>query len=1189
MDKLLEEGYRRVFEEQVTEKILGPGYAKDLFVCDTDACDEVLDDDPTKLYCTGVMMPTDSDSSFVDESNDYGESDFEADEVLDNINENDYDDDDSGDDGVKSDDHKQEYDERTFFKSDHIGIITCVSSDTTAIQMDVSYAKYEQLKDISEAKVMAGAQYETLKSLIFENDEVENVKNALNKENPTEPFSSYFIFDDEEKLVSIRTPLDSCLRSAVKKIKPDQPESEAQQLLMKLLAGRFYKRRPCEIKNVQLSISGELEARELNADLNCFIKSFVQNGNRYVKVILQNKLRGNENEGFYKGCLFQTTLKLTPVNGTLITYTEPVNSLDDSENNITEFSYREVVNYGKGIGCAVKWDEAGHWIETTYMPRCEVKKFSNEIDDSTIKEICTLRNISKWSPLDNPEICDRLTEFVDGYANWCSSEQNRMQGVDRVYTNAVNDILLRQEQLLDRLRENLDFMRECSEAMECFKIANTAMLIQMVVSRDSNFEKNRGTVNDNNDIFNSIDYFKDATYLNTMPKNAEPSYRPFQLAFLLMNVKSTLVEDDPYRTRFVDLIWFPTGGGKTEAYLALTALTITARRRNSTDIISDYSGTRGANYTSGVSVIMRYTLRLLTSQQFERASFLICALDFLRTKCPKFGLGENRISIGLWIGKSASPNKIEELKDANGKYKKFLDGQRENNPFPVAYCPWCGKKLMESSKKHGYDIKKGRLGCLNDSCFFMEDTRLPIYYIDEVVYKERPTLLFATVDKFAQLYTEEAASLIRGEGYKSPDLIIQDELHLISGPLGSTVALFECMVEEMASKDGHSPKIIASTATTRNTGALIKSLYGKDKEVNIFPPQGVSYKDNYFSHLENEALRCHIGIMPTGWTTSNDTEIRLTAVLLLSRLKLVAKILNDAGINPTSLPDVVSFLRNQNDFTLIENADIFWSIVLYYNSLKDLGRSKSRVSQEVYETVRAKKMYFQIPKTLSFLYEGFDKRTKEFTSREDSSRIKDLLTAAESPVHLIDTTNQSVRVDGKSLDLIFASNMISVGIDIARWNLMVMMGQPRSTAEYIQSSSRVARSHMGLVFNLINPRRNREFSLFENYTSFHAAYYKYVEPLSATPINMQMLRLPLWVNILHCYRDYLCANPDNKTDVIDGVMQILENRYEFDQEVKEEIAIRLSDIFDNTQETEMMSLRDIDKDCFMMIKDYVTY
>ena len=427
--------------------------------------------------------------------------------------------------------------------------------------------------------------------------------------------------------------------------------------------------------------------------------------------------------------------------------------------------------------------------------------------------------------------------------------------------------------------------------------------------------------------------------------------------------------------------------------------------------------------------------------------------------------------------------------------------------------------------------------------------------------------------------------MLRAGKHKSPDLIIQDELHLISGPLGSTVGLFESIVEEMASKDGHRPKIVASTATTRNTGLLIKSLYGKEREVSVFPAQGLSYKDNYFSHLENEALRCHIGIMPTEWTTSNETEIRLTATLLLSRVKLAIKLLSDAGIDITNKDEVIKYLRKNNNNEIREELDNFWSIVLYYNSLKDLGRSSSRVSQEVYENLRAKIPYFHIPQSLTFLFEDFDNRKKEFTSREDSSRIKKLLTDAESSAQIIDKDNGYAKINGETMDLVFASNMISVGIDIARWNLMVMMGQPRSTSEYIQSSSRVARSHRGLVYNLINPQRNREFSLFENYTSFHAAYYKYVEPLSATPLNSQMLRLPIWLNIMDCYKKYLCTHPDDKDEVINGLMEILKRRFEMDETMAESLNNRLRDVYErnDVQEEEMKSLRDIDPNCYSMI------
>lgn len=1189
MDKIKEQEYRKVFEDQVKEKILGPGYAKDIFVCSEDASDEVLDNIPTDLYCTGVMTPVDSSADVEEKEPD--EDHYEDTDTQENA------DNESDDDSIIGDDHKDEQNDRTFYESDHIGIITCIPLNLPRVQIDVAYAKYEQV-DTSKIKLKAGIYYDQLKKIINQNDNEDKVSNALKEKGLNDSFSTYFSLDDDNKTVTLKEALANCKLSS-KVRKADKEEGPAQELLKKLLTGKFYKRQPkvMSMQRDMLNTDNSNFSITLNEDIKCLIRTFESKGKKYLKVIIQNQLkRSEDNKAFYKICLFQTVLKLTPIDGVLTSYTEPIISLDDTENNINELVYREVSNYGKGIGCAVNWAEDGSWIETTYMPRCEVRKFSNEIkkeeviDENrreAINEACTLRNISIWSDWDDDKIISQLSEFTSGYALW-HQKQKENDIVEANHEDAVKEILEKQEQLLGRLKDNVDFMSKNEEALECFKIANTAMLIQMVVSRDSHFAKNRIEVGEDANIFNSIDYFKDHKYLEGLKDGKEPAYRPFQLAFLLMNVKSTMVEDDPYRNKYVDLIWFPTGGGKTEAYLALTALTIIARRRNSSDIISGFNGERGAKYTYGVSVIMRYTLRLLTSQQFERASFLICALDFLRAKQGELKLGTQRISIGLWIGKSSTPNVVAEIKDRNGKYAKYLnEAEATSNPFPVAYCPWCGK-VLKHNQDHGYE--GGYLGCLNTSCHFYRRNKLPIYYIDEIIYKERPTLLFATVDKFAQLYTEYASNMLRAGNHKSPDLIIQDELHLISGPLGSTVGLFESIVEEMASKDGHRPKIVASTATTRNTGMLIKSLYGKEREVSVFPAQGLSYKDNYFSHLENEALRCHVGIMPTGWTTSNETEIRLTATLLLSRVKLAIKLLSDAGIDVTNKDEVIKYLRKNNNNEIREELDTFWSIVLYYNSLKDLGRSSSRVSQEVYENLRAKIPYFQIPQSLTFLFEDFDNRKKEFTSREDSSRIKKLLTDAESSAQIIDKDNGYVKISGETMDLVFASNMISVGIDIARWNLMVMMGQPRSTSEYIQSSSRVARSHRGLVYNLINPQRNREFSLFENYTSFHAAYYKYVEPLSATPLNSQMLRLPIWLNIMDCYKQYLCTRPNDEDEVVNGLMEILKRRFEMDETMAESLNNRLRDVYErkDAQEEEMSSLRDIDPNCYSMI-DGINY
>ena len=1177
-----EEKNRKVFEDQVKEKILGPGYAKDIIECSDDALDEIIDDYPLKLYSTGVMTPCGIKSTDIDDD---GEDD---DDDGQNPASSQPDDDDDDDDDVKgSDKSQQEKDDRAYFESNHIGIITCLSRETQKFRLEVAYAKYKPVDNISNVKIKAGHLYDSLKSIIEKNDAEAAVNQYLQSKGLSTPFSSLFIFDASKKTVALKTKLDFSIIQAL-----NYPQEPGIELLKKLFSGKFYKReqksRERDFSFADLDkLSDEEKKRgfELTEDLEYFVKSFPSKNNDkiYLKVLVRNRHRSNgeESEALYRQCVFQPILKLTPIDGKLITYTEPIVSLDDDENNINEFIYREVVNYGKGIGCAVEWDVDGKWIETTYMPRCEVRKFSNEISDDDIKNICTLRNLSKWSEWSDEDILNKLSLFVSGYETWHETEKEKVKGIDKKYEKAKKVILSNQESLLSRLRENIDFMTDNPEALECFKIANTAMLIQMVVARDSNFEKNRDHVADDESIYDSVDYFKKSEYLDTM-NSQEPSYRPFQLAFLLMNVKSTIVEDDPYRTKYVDLIWFPTGGGKTEAYLALTALTIIARRRNSADIISDCKVKRGENYTNGVSVIMRYTLRLLTSQQFERASFLICALDFMREQDNSLKLGKNRITIGLWVGKATTPNDSKEINEKNSKYAKFLASDDiKNNPFPVAYCPWCGQKLKRGSNDHGYE--KGLLGCKNKSCHFLFRSKLPVYYTDDIVYKQKPTLLFATVDKFAQLYTSNASQLLRAKGYKSPDLIIQDELHLISGPLGSTVSLFESIVEELASYDGHRPKIVASTATTRNTGALIKSLYGKNREVNIFPAQGTSYKDNYFSHLEDESLRCHIGIMPTSRATSNEVETRLTATLILCRAKLAMKLLDDARKDVLNPDSVLGFMRDDKHY-LNKDLDMFWSIVLYYNSLKDLGRSKGRASQEIYENMRAKLPYFQIPKSLSFIYNGFDRRKKEFTSREDSSRIKKLLTDAETCAKLEDWEN-GVGIGSETMDLIYASNMISVGIDINRWNLMMMVGQPRSTSEYIQSSSRVARSHKGLVYNLINPQRIREFSLFENYTSFHTAYYKYVEPLSATPLNSQMLKLPLWLNIVDCYKKYICSNPNDKDAVVNGIMDILEDRYDIDELMKEQIQERLAELYDNSRdEKEMMSLRDIDPNCYVLVK-----
>lgn len=832
----------------------------------------------------------------------------------------------------------------------------------------------------------------------------------------------------------------------------------------------------------------------------CCLAVYSYGVNKILKILLLNTVEGKDGDKTVGNVFYQTHLSVEQLdeNGQVL----PVPAYDenkdlslylDQEQQILEHQYQDVKSYARGAFCSVTWNESHTMVETTYLPEENVKDQSvnNREDQYSIEpEILSLRNLSIWGSSDE-KLLDGLAAIVNQYEKWHKNQAD-MNGDEDMQV-----ILDKQERHRKRLQENLDFLRTEPSALLAFRLANTAMYLQMVISRDKRFSKDHEVSDFHR--YNDIAFFRD--YDNAIPT----SYRPFQLAFLLMNVKTTYLEVSP---EAVDLIWFKTGGGKTEAYLALTALTIIVRKM------------KHPENSGGVSVIMRYTLRLLASQQFERASYLICALEFLRRHQqelePQYRiLGNQPITSGMWVGSSVTPNSLSSIPSEWQKIDNAVGGPcnekelkelRSVNTHPITNCPWCGHNLisLNSSSRliSGYEIKKKKnkpkefsLCCVNEDCCFHDC--IPIDYIDEQLYREPPTLLFATVDKFAQIsfkalsrelfYQEQAADL-------SPDLIIQDELHLISGPLGSTVAFFENIVDELSTHGGtlHHPKIIASTATIRNADHLIKQLYQKD--VDIFPPLGIRYDDNFYAHPQKTGKRNYIGFIPTGGSSAN-AEVVLIGILFYAKLKLLEKVLDgDNGIWKTG--------------KIPAELDNYWTFLCYYNSLKDLGSSRNRVPQEIREQIRVLMGKFGLDERLYFAIQSLEARTDEFTSRVDSTGIKALLNRAETPVALQPYERDGQkgwRVDYQNLDLALASNMISVGIDISRFNIMLFAGQPRSFSEYIQSSSRIARQHDGLVINLLNPIRSRELSIFESFRSYHQAYYKYVEPLSVTPFTENVI------------------------------------------------------------------------------------
>ncbi|MDB9529587.1 DISARM system helicase DrmA [Oscillatoria sp. CS-180] len=587
------------------------------------------------------------------------------------------------------------------------------------------------------------------------------------------------------------------------------------------------------------------------------------------------------------------------------------------------------------------------------------------------------------------------------------------------------------------------------------------------------------------------------------PESFEPpAWRPFQLAFILLNL--TGIAEPEHRDReTVDLLFFPTGGGKTEAYLGLAAFTLVLRRLHNPAIQS-----------GGVSVLMRYTLRLLTLDQLERASRLICALELERQKDPD-KLGKWPFEIGLWVGQSATPNRMGKRGDkddysARTRTLAFKsDSKSKPSPIPLERCPWCGETFTTNSFQllPNEDAPKNlKVMCVNRGCDFRSRNPLPILAVDEPIYRRLPCFIIATVDKFAGLpwfgqtgnlfgrvthYQEQEGFYGPGDATKAgrplegflppPDLIIQDELHLISGPLGTMVGLYETAIDALCCRDGDNgqairPKVIASTATVRRASRQIQALFSRS-HVDIFPPPGPDRHNSFFAKTDFESPgRLYLGVAAQGRS--------LKVVLLKSYLPLLA-----AAQKQWDIARAQKLKPNP--------ADPYMTLMGYFNSLRELGGSRRIVEDEVNSRLTRYHEHLREGELVGpFHGRKIDEEPEELTSRVGTDKIANTKRRLALPFS-----------DKERVDVALATNMISVGLDIVRLGLMVVLGQPKTAAEYIQSTSRVGRdpSRPGLVVTLMNIHRPRDRSHYERFQTWHNSFYRAVEATSVTPFSPRAL------------------------------------------------------------------------------------
>ena len=822
--------------------------------------------------------------------------------------------------------------------------------------------------------------------------------------------------------------------------------------------------------------------------------------------------RNNENTIFQPSVLLQSVDKACPFKPISVTS----KFYKSTEDDLFDMLYRNKKVFGSGYGCAAEWgkDNRPKFVRTVIVPTFEddeIAKFADADDPSKparidMYDLCCFEDLEDYST-NRKTIAEKLLPMIEKYRYWIL-EQKKLAEIEftgNSYGETASLNLKKCSEVLGRIEDGYRLLTDDSEAdgnqiLKAFVLANRAMLYQRLhFTYSLNKFKNK----------------KDVEWPDAK-KPDQAFWHPFQIAFVLMSLRGIAFKNHPDNS-VADLIWFPTGGGKTEAYLGVASFTMILRRLRG-DVEDGL----------GVSVIMRYTLRLLTLQQFERASTLICALEFLRRKVKQSCLGNEPFLLGLWVGYSLTPNHFQSSSEALKQLKENPHiAPSDGSPCQTNYCPWCGNRLVPyPNYKFDPKTKWTLARCTNESspCIFTDrnfasDKILPLVTVDSDIYTRCPSMIIATVDKFARLpFRPDIANIfgrpsrkcelhgflprekypscgIDGEGTHRkdnnarvrnvasvfpPDLIIQDELHLISGPLGTMVGLYETAVDFLTrvSRNGKElrPKVIVSTATIKGAQDQVRKIFNRSKTLT-FPPPSIARKDSFFWWETGKKGKLFVGVSFS--QRSGKYALGKLYAALLQKMQIIR-------LSPPKNDDIV---------------DSYWTLVGYYNSIRELGGANRLVEDDVAQNIN-----FLADAVYQNQFDARDLGTPEngideLTGRKTQKEINDIRDKLEKSLP-----------DQDVISVLLATSMISVGIDIDRLALMVVNGKPKTVTEYIQATGRIGRrsTSPGSVFVLFNPYKPRDLSHYENFGGFHSMMQKHVEPSTLTPFS-----IPAYNRALH--------------------------------------------------------------------------
>jgi hypothetical protein len=734
-----------------------------------------------------------------------------------------------------------------------------------------------------------------------------------------------------------------------------------------------------------------------------------------------------------------------------------------------------------------------------------------------------------------------LRPLVSGYRVWLGECRRRAESDTEIarFGSAAGQLIDSADDIAKRLDRAVDLLRDNPLAREAFRFANQAMALQRVRSELVRRRLADPTW-DPDDLLAELD----------VPM--QRSWRPFQLAFMLLCLPGLTDPEHPDAHRSgadaeVQLLFFPTGGGKTESYLGLAAYTFAIRRLQGV-VGADSSRLDG---TDGVAVLMRYTLRLLTAQQFQRAAALLCACEVLRRE--RLASGDSRwgdvpFRVGLWVGSKVSPNTFDE---AQRQIDEATGASAIGGALQLLACPWCGSRLTYADLRSDRERRRVLVYCSDPEgqCHFTPRESpgegIPVLTVDEEVYRLTPALVIATVDKLAQLPWKASTATLFGmveqrclrHGWRNPDfdrfctgnhqatrelpavraqpalrlrppdLIIQDELHLISDALGSMVGLYETAVDLLCTPVDQSqpvrPVVVASTATVRRAADQVEKVFAR--ALSVFPPQVLDAGETFFSTLvqpgPSTPSRRYRGILAPGERLTS-TEIRVVSALM----------------------EHAQYLFDR----YLAAADPYMTVVDYFSSTRELAGMRRLVDDDIAERLRSLRVHTRRRRPV----------VQELTSRMPSDRIAgalaelersfdpgfDTTAAMESFAQELKANREAAlkRSDGRDIpvDVLLATSMLQVGVDVQRLGLMVVTGQPKNTAEYIQATSRIGRDRdrPGVVFTIYQWTRPRDLAHYEDFAHYHETFGSRVEGLTTTPFSDRALDRGLSGVLITCIR-----------------------------------------------------------------------